>query len=198
MRSKASLFSLRVEGDTAPIDFLVIFTSLPLLFMYILLVYLTDALTFSNIGSMTQSTNEDLLTSVALSFEETQEKAMTTKRAESITKATAKQTNKKQSVKSKLDHAVNAVKDTFSNLKTKIKLPRKNHKKLTKIQKEEIKLHRKRVILGIWTLIVVVSIAYLVYVATLFVHTFESLVFMTPAVIFSGTQLIKAFSKLYK
>lgn len=198
MRSKASLFNLRVEGDTAPIDFLVIFTSLPFLFIYILLVYLTDALTFSNIGSMTQSTDEDLLTSVTLSFEETQEKAMTTKRAESITKATAKQTDKKQSVKSKLDHAVNAVKNTFSNLKTKMKLPRKSNKKLTKAEQESNKRHRKNVILGIGSLLLVVSIGYGVYVARTFVDTIESLVFLSPMIVYAIILTFKAFSKLYK
>lgn len=97
-------------------------------------------------------------------------------------------------VKPVLDTVCRFFYNTYSKVKNLFKKP----KKQTKAQKELAKQKRNRGILGIWLLLVIVSIAYSTAVTCMFVNSFASIVALLPQALFAIYTLFKAFSNLYK
>jgi hypothetical protein len=86
----------------------------------------------------------------------------------------------------------------FSDVVNKVVHPSKKAKKLTKIQREMVKIQRNRGIMGIGLLLVVVSIAYSTTVILLGVSSIASKIALLPQIIFAAVTIIIAFYKLYK
>lgn len=98
----------------------------------------------------------------------------------------------------KVDALKTSARVLFNNMLQKVKKQPKKAKKMTKAQKKALQEQRKRGILGIWLLLVVVSIIYSTVIVREFVDSSESLIALAPQVIFAGATLLKAFSKIYK
>ena len=86
----------------------------------------------------------------------------------------------------------------FAELVDKFKLHRKPTRTLTRAEQNESKRRQKHAILGIWSLLVVVSIAYSTSVIFVGVGTIESKVALIPQALFGLYTLFKAFSNLHK
>lgn len=88
--------------------------------------------------------------------------------------------------------------NNLSGIVSKVKIPRKKHKKTTKEERRIARNQRNRAILGVGQLLVVVSIAYSTAVIYIGVDSLASRVALIPQAVFGLVILIKAFSKLYK
>ena len=178
--SKESLFVFNSDGETAPIDFFVTFTSFPPLFMIIYPLYpflvLTFGLGFGKIRHMSK-----------LEYEETP-----------INKTRVVYNGKEITIRKVFNFIKGKVSSIFNNIKNKVVKPHKKSKKPTKAEREIAKNERNRAIMGIGQLLVVVSIAYSTAVIFIGVDSMASKIALLPQVVFASFILLKAFSRLYK
>lgn len=120
------------------------------------------------------------------------------KATSTVKKPKAKETPAKPSLKSRVASKLQPVRGKIDNIIAKVKQPRKKSKKLTKIQKNEIRRQKIRGIIGIGLLFVVVSIAYSTYMTNLFVDGWAMWLALAPQMLFAAAISIYAFYKIYK
>jgi len=113
-------------------------------------------------------------------------------------KSSAKKVVKNISLKKRMFAILQPARKKINNIVKKINQPRKKAKKTTKVERALILQQRKNGILGIWLLLVVVSIAYSTSVTRTFVNSNASLIALAPQAIFAIITIVKSFSKLYK
>lgn len=140
-----------------------------------------------------------MLKSFKIYYEDLERKLVkTVPTKQKVTKSSAKKTEKKSIFKRHMLIILQLAGRKFNNINKRVKQPLKKTKKSTKAERELILQQRKNGILGIWLLLVVVSIAYSTSVTRTFVNSNASLIALAPQAIFAIITIVKSFSKLYK
>lgn len=149
---------------------------------------------------------QEVLSNYQLEYEEMEPKqvskttAKTTKSSTKSTKTTAKAVKKapKVPLKDRLLAKLKPVRSKIDIIIAKVYKPSKKAKKLTKAERDLVRLQKMRGIIGIGLLFVVVSIAYSTYMTVLFVDGTTMVLALAPQVIFATIVLLIAFYKIYK